>query len=160
MTGRFGMDQAAPPCAAGDCPVCAICRGRFDIGRAGTGPRSGAVLRYGRGAYFSSVSSKSDDYAYAGAAAGAARVMFLCKVAAGRVFRAPGDSMPEAAVGAALATGPYHSLLGEPGAGCGELGGGGGGGGGGFGPLKFDELVVYTEAAAIPSYLVVYRDRS
>ena len=164
------MDHAAKPCDSAACRVCSICRGRFDIARAGSGRLTGTagrgVLRYGRGAYFASVSSKSDDYAGSGAAAGATgpgapRVMFLCKVAAGRTFRAPSDSMEEAAALAAMARQGSHSLLGEP-AGGGEGGGAAGGGvvasgGGLFNALNYDELVVYDEAAAIPSYLIVYQ---
>ncbi len=169
------MDVRAGPCGGPDCPVCAICRGRFNVSRAGTGrlaAAAGGRLRYGRGAYFSSVSSKSDDYAVpAGAAAAAGlRVMFLCKVAAGRVLRAPADWMEEARVLAELERGRYHSLLGEPPGGPAEeaaaaaAGGGYGGGGGAasscggpFMPLNFDELVVYDAAAAVPSYLIVYQ---
>ena len=137
---RFGVDQGAPPCDGAGCRVCSICRGRFEISRAGSGRLTGGLLRYGRGAYFSSVSSKSDDYAGSGVAAAASapgepRVMFLCKVAAGRVFRAASPSMAEAAVLAAMAQQGCHSLLGERPAGGGEGGGGFGvgfGGGGGF----------------------------
>ena len=57
--------------------------------------RPGAFFRYGRGLYFSKVSSKSNDYAAASERRdphslqrGAYRLMFLCKVAAGEATRA------------------------------------------------------------------------
>ncbi len=180
---RFAVDQRAGPCDGSGCAVCAICCGHFAVSRAGAGRLAAAVggrLRYGRGVYFSSVSSKSDDYAAydaaprAAAAAAGLRVMFLCKVAAGRVLRAPADWMDDAE--ATVRRGGYDSLLGEPpggpaheaaaaaAAGYGGVGGGGmsaaaggGGGGGGFLALNYDELVVYDSVAALPSYLIVSR---
>ena len=160
---RFGVDPAASPCDSASCRVCSICSGSFDIGRAGSGrltsTAGGGVLRYGRGVYFSSVSSKSDDYSGGGVASavsepGALRSMFMCKVAAGRTFRAPSDSMEEAAALATMAQHGCHSILGEPASG-GE-GAVATNGGGLFRNLNYDELVVYNETAAIPSYLIVY----
>ena len=161
---RFGVDQAANPCDSASCRICSICSGSFDINRAGSGrltsTAAGGVLRYGRGVYFSSVSSKSDDYAGSSVASaavsepGTPRCMFMCKVAAGRTFRAPSDSMEEAAALAAMAQHRCHSILCEP-----ASGGEGAvvmNGGGLFRNLNYDELVVYNEAAAIPSYLIVY----
>ena len=56
--------------------------------------RPGAFFRYGRGLYFSKVSSKSNDYAAASERRdphslqrGAYRLMFLCRVAAGEAAR-------------------------------------------------------------------------
>ena len=103
-------------------------------------------LRYGNGVYFSSTSSKSDDYAVGSQRShhqgGKIRVMFLCKVAAGHSFSALSDGMSQSSVKECLDQG-YHSIVGEPK--TPELG-----------SLNYDELVVYNEDAAIPSYLIVY----
>jgi len=93
----FAIDPNQPPCQNGACAVCSICANSFDLTRAGKGPNAGTAaaaalrgLRYGRGLYFSKVSSKSDSYASGSERAGQGstaaarpRVMFLCKVALG-----------------------------------------------------------------------------
>ncbi|RIA79234.1 hypothetical protein C1645_841192 [Glomus cerebriforme] len=93
--------------------------------------------KFGDGIYFSSTSSKSDDFNrdslkhYNGAKY---KVMFLNKVIVGRAFELSQENR--------TLTGPpinYDSVVGEPG-----------------GLLYYDELVVYKEPACIPQYLIVY----
>ena len=93
----FAIDPNQPPCQNGACAVCSICANSFDLTRAGKGPNAGTAaaaalrgLRYGRGLYFSKVSSKSDSYASGSERAGQGstaaarpRVIFLCKVVLG-----------------------------------------------------------------------------
>jgi hypothetical protein len=86
--GSFGADVNAAMCGGrgGGCAVCCVCRTGFELRLAGTGAAGGRVrpLRYGQGLYFSSTSSKSDDYAAGSERAGPGgtrlRCMFLCKV--------------------------------------------------------------------------------
>jgi hypothetical protein len=66
------------------------------------------------------------------------RAMFLCKVTRGQPFTTK-TNMTQQQVDAALNQG-YSSVQGEVGV-----------------DLQYDELVVYEEAAAIPSYLIVYK---
>ena len=87
--------------------------------------------RFGQGHYFSSASSKSADYPLK-LAAGATRVLVLCKVVVGRGYRvntnmthlqAPPDG--------------YDSVLGE------------------VGPaLNYDETCVYRDDAVLPKYVL------
>lgn len=89
LFGSFGTDVNAAMCggSGGSCAVCSVCRIGFELRLAGTGPAGGRVrpLRYGQGLYFSSTSSKSDDYAACSERSGPGgtrlRCMFLCKVA-------------------------------------------------------------------------------
>ena len=57
----FGIDVTQPPCTDPSCAVCTICASSFDLQHAGSA-RVGGFFRYGRGLYFSRVSSKSNDY--------------------------------------------------------------------------------------------------
>ena len=140
---NFAIDDQVAPCASGSCALCSILAGGFSLAHAGSGPNATQVtfgsavgLRYGRGLYFSSTSGKSNDYA-----AGSERkrrgrrwrTLFLCNVAAGHAF-----CTDAAEIDLSRAPNGYDSVVGE-------VGGG----------LNFDELVVYSEAAALPEYLIV-----
>ena len=141
----FAIDDSVGPCASASCALCSILAKGFSLAHAGTGPNAGranfgtaAGLRYGRGLYFSSTSGKSNDYA-----GGSERVrrgsrrwrtLFLCQVAAGKAFctTATEHNFTRPPDG-------HDSVVGEPSP----------------GGLNYDELVVYTEDAALPTFLIV-----
>lgn len=136
---KVGIDENQAPCGSRSCAVCNICRVGFSTAFSGSATGAAAGwLRFGPGFYFSKTSSKSDDYAKAServAGGKTFRCMFLCKVSMGRVFRTKKDMM--------ALTGPpsgYDSVSGEVGE-----------------DLNYDELVVYDNRAALPSYLIIYR---
>lgn len=107
-------------------------------------------LRFGQGLYFTSNSSKSNDYNGESErrfrSPRAQRVMFLCKVHTGRAFKCTAPSLTQNQVDNLLSQG-YESVIGEASSTVYE---------GTQGALNSDELVVYNNAAAIPSYLIVY----
>ena len=151
-TCNFGVAQSQAPCEDAACAVCSIAASGFQLRHAGGGALSPAFgfLRYGRGLYFSRTSSKSNDYgAGSERSHGGAnhRVMFLCKVALGKVLRSPEEWLDEAAINRAIGGrgqgGQCDSVLGLTKAEGGSL--------------NNEENVVYAEAAALPSYLVVYK---
>ena len=139
----FGVDLGAAPCDDSRCALCSILSTSFSIRHAGTGPNAARVafgaaagLRYGRGLYFSATSSKSNDYA-----AGSERILhgrrwrtlFVASVAAGKAYCTYDKELD-------LTKPPdgYDSVVGE------------------VGPhLNYDELVVYDQDAALPSFLLV-----
>ncbi|CAM9544820.1 unnamed protein product [Ectocarpus sp. 4 AP-2014] len=123
------------PCSSRTCVACNICMVGFKL----VGTTRKSYARYGRGLYFSSVSGKSNDYADGSEQRRNGtryRTMFLCNVAVGnaKVTEAvdlPDDQCPGKG---------FDSVVGNKGA-----------------NLNFDETVVYDDAAAIPSYMIVYR---
>ena len=139
----FAIDDQVGPCASRACALCSILSDGFRLEHAGTGPNAGratfgtaAGLRYGRGIYFSSTSGKSNDYNGGSERQRRGRrwrTLFVCRVAAGQAFLTQ--------EGEHNFTRPphgYDSVVGE------------------VGPnLNYDELVVYTEAAALPEFLLV-----
>ncbi|CAM9541807.1 unnamed protein product [Pylaiella littoralis] len=138
----FFVDLKGGPCGRPDCNVCQICTHGFKIrgNVGGTARRTAVGLRYGEGLYFSSVSGKANDYARFSEKAGARekkwRCMFICNVAVGRPFCTkelllPADSCPPQG---------FDSVVGEVSP----------------GGLNYDEVVVYNEDAALPSFLLVY----
>ena len=140
----FGTSLSSSPCRQPACNLCSILSAGFSLSKAGTGPNRALLnLRYGAGIYFSATSGKSNDYAggsqrtrtHAAGVARDYRVMIVASVAAGKAFvtqegELKVDGGPPAG---------YHSIVGEPGK-----------------ALNFDELVVYTEEAAVPESLIVY----
>lgn len=131
---RGGLDLGAQPCMQPSCAMCNICRVGFSKALAGSSTK---FLRFGRGMYFSATSGKSHDYASGSekqVGGERMRLMFLCKVAVGRAFRAQED-MPQ------LTEPPsgFSSVVGEAGK-----------------ALNYDEVVVYADHAAVPSYLIAY----
>lgn len=141
------------------CSVCSICTHRFEIARSGLGPLrfNGVGLRYGAGLYFSSASCKSNDYAGAsqrsvndvsgiGAAEGktGVRLMFLCRVLKGNAYPCKELSLsPNTLNELVKPAGRFDSVYGLTSSTGGEL--------------TYDELVVYRNDAAVPSYLIVYQ---
>jgi len=92
--------------------------------------------KFGEGIYFSSTSSKSDDFSKSSKIYNDVKykVMFLNKVIVGRTYELTQENRD--------LTGPpinFDSVVGEPGT-----------------LLHYDELVVYNESACIPQYLIVY----
>jgi len=142
----FGTDPSKPPCSSKQCTVCSICRNSFDMSYVRKGPGSKAwsnKLRYGSGLYFAPNSSKSNDYNEASErsqrAGGSSyrnwRCMFLCNVAIGNAYETQDEMLPEDR----CPPPGYDSVVGR------------------VGPhLNYDEVVIYKQEQAIPSYLVVY----
>ncbi|KAI4518447.1 ADP-ribosylation [Schizophyllum commune Loenen D] len=127
----IGEKDQTRPCNSSTCSLCCIIRKSFDLrhfkGRTGWG-------RFGRGIYTSSTSSKSDDYSLSTDRWSTTKAMILAKVVVGRGYRTRYDNTSLAAppVG-------YDSVLGEVGA-----------------QLNYDEVVVYSNDAIRPAYLVLY----
>jgi hypothetical protein len=95
---RFGIIPTGRPCADPSCSVCSICTTSFTTDKAETNAGRRMALRYGKGLYFSPVSSKSNDYTnrrkhhdgfYM-------RSIFLCKVVPGRKWVTEDGFMHEA----------------------------------------------------------------
>jgi hypothetical protein len=137
ILGRNGQSKL---CQNLDCNVCNIIRNAFLLERAGTSFGNvgfGQFGRFGKGLYFTSTSSKSNDYNHHSAVTVGGVVtksMFAVKVALGKGKRLMQDS-PNLF---APPTG-YDSVLGEIGD-----------------ALNYDECIVYDSRAALPAYLIVY----
>ncbi|CAM9267091.1 unnamed protein product, partial [Hapterophycus canaliculatus] len=138
---RFFVDLRGGPCGVPHCNVCSICTHGFrlkgTVGR--TAQRTNMNLRYGEGLYFSSVSGKANDYAVASEKQGARdkkwRCMFVANVSAGNAYRTTEGKLPDHM----CPPQGYDSVVGE------------------VGPeLNYDEVVVYNEDAALPTFLIVY----
>ena len=101
-------------------------------------------LRYGKGLYFSSISSKSHSYnplsekVHSGKTV---RSMLMCKVVAGNAHNTKLERLEQHHVDGYIASG-YDSIIGLTTKDDGKL--------------NYDEIVVYDKHAALPSYLVVY----
>jgi len=147
---KFGIDPEQRPCTEASCALCNICASGFDLGRAGSGPnRSVRSLRYGEGLYFSKIASKSDTYANGSEREEkdrAYRMIFLCKVSLGDSFDTKEEQLTADQLDKVVAVraqgGDKDSITGLSTADGGKL--------------NFEENVVYTSKAAIPSYLIVY----
>lgn len=144
---NFGSDLGAAPCQDRRCAVCNICRESFDIKRSRTEESGGTPamgLRFGDGIYLAPESSKSHSYnqgSQRDLSHGRYRVMFLCKVAAGeRPFETQEAGLHHRAV-CEIIEGERHTCI------VGKVGPN----------LNYEEIVVYNNAAAIPSYLIVYQ---
>ena len=132
------------PCQHADCALCNICCTGFQATRLRGNARFPG--RYGSGLYFSSTSSKSNDYAK-----GVERVVdgrrlrgvLVCDVAAGKSYSTKKGFpfMPDDEVKTILARG-HDSLRGLPGE-CAD-------------ELNYDELVIYDEEQAVPVFLIAY----
>ncbi|KAJ7814436.1 hypothetical protein B0H14DRAFT_2850517 [Mycena olivaceomarginata] len=117
-------------CASTTCPLCCIIKSSFDISLWGTKTGWG---RFGKGIYTSSTSSKSNDYSHNDCSS-SFKAILLNKVIVGKGCKLTQDSTSLTAP----PTG-YDSVLAERG-----------------GSLNYDELVVYTNDAIRPSFLVIY----
>jgi len=152
MQCNFGVTQSQRPCDESSCAVCSIAASAFKLAYAGGGGLTPAFgfLRYGRGLYFSRTASKSHTYGAESERTRAGRkyrVMFLCKVALGHTLRTPSDRLDERQIDGEIVArahgGRFDSVVGLTAADGGEL--------------NYEENVLYDEAAAIPSYLIVYQ---
>jgi hypothetical protein len=130
----LGINGVTNPCSHQDCAVCGILRYSFKLSKSGTHI---SFLRFGRGIYFSSTSSKANDYnqgserIYNG---NRYRVVLLCHVVLGNVYKLTKDQSFTAPPPG------YDSVVGEPGV-----------------ALNFDECVVYDEAACKVGYIIIYK---
>jgi hypothetical protein len=142
----FGTNQSTPPCLDPMCRVCSICRQSFRLSQVRTGADSrnwNSALRYGPGLYFAPQSSKSNDYNDNSERIRPAqyrqtrrwRCMFLCNVVVGKAFTTDEHMLPEDQ----CPPPGYQSIIGVKGK-----------------ALNYDEVVVYGQDQAIPSYLIVY----
>ncbi|KAJ7614089.1 hypothetical protein FB45DRAFT_802621 [Roridomyces roridus] len=117
-------------CSWPTCSLCSIIRCSFDIGLFGAKTGWG---RFGQGIYTSSVASKSDDYSQ-NQRFSPLKALLLNKVIVGR-----GCKLTQDIVSLTAPPAGFDSVLGEKG-----------------GNLNYDELVVYTNDAIRPSFLVMY----
>ncbi|KAJ3739016.1 hypothetical protein DFH05DRAFT_708172 [Lentinula detonsa] len=117
-------------CGSQTCSLCCIVRTSFDLGLFGKKTGWG---RFGKGIYTSSTSSKSNDYS-TNECRSPLKAILLNKVVVGKGCKMTQDNV-------ALTSPPqgYDSVLAEKG-----------------GSLNYDELVVYTNDAIRPSFLVMY----
>jgi hypothetical protein len=115
-------------CSNADCCVCCIIKTGFQKQKCGGTTQ---YLRFGQGIYFSQISSKSYDY-------GNHRAVFIAQVAAGMTYAAPAEMRDAVEPPAG-----YDSINGRPGTTTG---------------INYDELVVYSNNAAIPLLLLILGD--
>eukprot|EP00611_Tribonema_gayanum_P021386 TRINITY_DN409_c1_g1_i2.p1 TRINITY_DN409_c1_g1~~TRINITY_DN409_c1_g1_i2.p1 ORF type:complete len:439 (-),score=135.60 TRINITY_DN409_c1_g1_i2:1682-2998(-) len=140
---NFFVNLRDGPCGGHDCAVCGICTHGFLMEYSGaTAERTNFNLRYGRGLYFSSISGKSHDYAElsehvspSNGQAACWRVMFVCSVVVGKAFETE-----EPTLAGPLPPNGHDSIVANPSA----------------GKLNYDELVVYCNEAAIPTFMIAY----
>jgi len=118
-------------CQNNDCAVCGIIRNGFLLSFI-----RNRYQRFGRGFYFSSTTSKSNDYNHetSGGLGNRYKSMFLCKVLCGRSHKIQNNDQT-------LTQPPngYHCVVGEVGK-----------------NLNYDELIIYNEGAVLPLYLIIY----
>jgi len=117
-------------CSSTSCSLCSIIRTSYDISLWGKKTGWG---RFGKGLYTSSTSSKSNDYSHNDCKS-SLKAILLNKVVVGKGCKLLQDNTTLTAP----PTG-YDSVLAEKG-----------------GSLNYDELVVYTNDAIRPSFLVMY----
>ncbi|CAM9759190.1 unnamed protein product [Laminaria digitata] len=134
---------AGSVCLSQDCCLCNICLRGFEIeGCVGRSRAKGSRLnwlQYGQGLYFSSSSGKANDFAAStekrAGNGRTRRCMFVVNVAAGNAFSTYEKGLPEKW----CPPQGYNSVVAE------------------VGPnVNYDQLVVYDEAAALPTHFVVY----
>eukprot|EP01041_Mallomonas_annulata_P002920 gene2920-5734_t len=90
---HFGVTPTVNPCSDKICRVCSICRESFSMSKVGS--NTGGSL-YGKGLYFSPLSTKSHGYNFGSAKFQNCefRSMFLCNVAVGKTYESKAGSMP------------------------------------------------------------------
>ncbi|TFK36685.1 hypothetical protein BDQ12DRAFT_754834 [Crucibulum laeve] len=127
---NFGDKGQTQFCSSSSCSLCCIVRTSFDLSLWGKKTGWG---RFGKGIYTSSTSSKSNDYSHNDCKS-PLKAILLNKVVVGKGCKMLQDST-------SLTSPPsgYDSVLAEKG-----------------GSLNYDELVVYTNDAIRPSFLVMY----
>ncbi|RIB04892.1 hypothetical protein C2G38_645383 [Gigaspora rosea] len=116
-------------CSSNACAVCCIIKNGYKIFETTN------FQRYGRGLYFSSISSKSDDYVKNNSGLNY-RVMFLNRVIVGKAYKCTNDY-----TGLLHPPQGYDSVIGVPDS---------------NGSLNYDEVVLYREDSCIPKYLIAY----
>ncbi|KAL6078970.1 PARP catalytic domain-containing protein [Balamuthia mandrillaris] len=123
------QSQSLKLCKNASCSVCGIIRQGLKLSKV-VGRN-----RFGQGLYLSSTSSKANDYTNNCLMSGGYRAMFLCYVVVGKGWKILQDSpsLPGPPKG-------FHSVLGEVGS-----------------SLNYDEVIVYTEEAVYPAYLIIYK---
>ncbi|TFK27463.1 ADP-ribosylation [Coprinopsis marcescibilis] len=117
-------------CSTQTCSLCSIIRNSYDISLWGKKTGWG---RFGKGIYTSSTSSKSNDYSHNDCKS-QLKAILLNKVVVGK-----GCKMLQDSTSLTAAPAGFDSVLAEKG-----------------GSLNYDELVVYTNDAIRPSFLVMY----
>jgi len=117
-------------CSDPQCSLCCIIKTSFDLAHFGKKTSWG---RFGAGIYTSSTSSKSNDYTSTDSTS-PWKAMLLNKVVVGKGYKILHDNPTMTAPPAG-----FDSVLAEVG-----------------GSLNYDELIVYTNDAVRPSYLVMY----
>jgi hypothetical protein len=138
----FGVNQSKCPCNQRECCVCSICRDSFQIREAGKNGGRRLALRYGKGLYFSPVSSKSHSYNELSRKIMSNREwrsMFVCDVAIGKTYDTTEGFLPDHM----CPPSGYDSVVGHP-------------GGAGPNSLNYPEVCVYNKDVVLPSYLIVY----
>jgi len=127
---NFGDKGQTQFCSSASCSLCCIVRTSFDLSLFGKKTGWG---RFGKGIYTSSTSSKSNDYSHNDCTS-TLKAILLNKVVVGKGYKMIQDNT-------SLTAPPpgYDSVLAEKG-----------------GSLNYDELVVYTNDAIRPSFLVMY----
>ncbi|TDL25748.1 ADP-ribosylation [Rickenella mellea] len=127
---NFGDQGQTQFCSSTSCSLCCIVRTSYDLSLFGKKTGWG---RFGMGIYTSSTSSKSDDYSQ-NMTQSTLKAILLNKVVVGKGSKMMQDNTTLTAPPAG-----YDSVLAEKG-----------------GTLNHDELVVYTNDAIRPSFLVMY----
>ncbi|PFH48376.1 hypothetical protein AMATHDRAFT_5869 [Amanita thiersii Skay4041] len=129
---RLGDKGETQFCASQTCSLCCIVKLSYDLSLFGKKTGWG---RFGKGIYTSSTSSKSNDYSRNASSCNShLKTILLNKVVVGR-----GAKMLHDSTNLTAPPSGYDSVLAEKG-----------------GSLNYDELVVYTNDAIRPSFLVVY----
>ncbi|KAH7279650.1 hypothetical protein KP509_37G028200 [Ceratopteris richardii] len=136
----LGNNAEATPtrslCKEDECSLCRIIQNGFMTKKC----RTERYQRYGKGIYTSQCSSKASGYVRCSAPSFSSdgnnnlKVMMICKVLAGRPFATPGKykDLQKPPPG-------FHSVQGIRGL-----------------DLNYDELVVYTDDAILPNYIIFY----
>ncbi|KAE9394007.1 ADP-ribosylation [Gymnopus androsaceus JB14] len=126
--GNYGQTEF---CDSETCSLCSIIRTSFDLSHFGMN-----WGRFGRGIYTTSTSSKANDYSR-NLQTSWLKAMLLNNVVVGKGYKKfyNDEDLTEPPSG-------YDSVIGEP-----SL----------AGDLNYDELVVYTNDAIRPSFLVMYK---
>lgn len=131
----FGLSSNSSPCIHKTCAVCGIIRQGWLINMAG----SSTGCRFGPGAYFTSCSSKSHDYNVRSEQGLGSRVrsMFLARVVVGK-----GHIETTGSYSQRVAPNGHDSLIAKAGV---------------TPKVNYDELIIFNDSAALPSYLVIYK---
>ena len=131
----LGLNNNMNPCSNLHCSVCSIIKNGFSVCKAS----SSTGCRFGYGTYFTSCSSKAHDYnakSEHGLGSGV-RSMLMVRVAVGKTAVLTTGSYS----GRSPPTG-YDSITAKPGV---------------TPNINYNEVIVFDDAASLPSFLVIYR---